>query len=353
MIHAVRCPNCQDLSRVGAEALGRVVACPHCQQTFAAEPDPAFAPGLSAVAAPPRAATKNPPRARRVRARAGAIPVVGTASGHRAEPVPHHGPPAVLIALVLVPLGIPLLWLVAPAFTGKEPVFSFAAPVALALGLSGLGLGIGFAHGWTLGTRVRAVIALILVGYFTGAFLYFMKKEWAEALRKHVGPGRLEWKETFEPEDKGFSVKLPGKVRPRDESALPGWELKTYRFVYADQGGKHAKGVFTLAYDVAHGTPPADLAGPKLGDDDWFEKAKAAVVAGCDGDLKGVRPVTARKGNHPGREYAIVLADGATNRIVRVYRIGPRAVYLAVEGAFVPDDADYVRAFFESFVVSE
>src|SRR5437868_6556288 len=84
------------------------------------------------------------------------------------------------------PLGIPLLWLVGPLLTGHHPVFSFAAPVALALGLGGLTLGIGFAHGWTPGTRLRAVVMVIVIGYFVGAFLFFLKKEWAEGVRRHM-----------------------------------------------------------------------------------------------------------------------------------------------------------------------
>jgi hypothetical protein len=258
---------------------------------------------------------------------------------------PHAGPPPALVGLVLLPLGIPLLWLAAPALTGVEPIFSFAAPVALAVGLCGLGLGVAFAHGWSETTRVKAVLGLVLVGYFTGGFLYFLKKEWAEAVRRHVGPGELKWHEFRPPHDaKAYQVKLPGKEKALAEhAALPGWGLKAYRFA------QDAKTALGLVYEVAHGVPPADVAGKDLSDDDWFGKAREAVCRGCEGEVSQERPVE-NKG-HRGREYVLTLPDGATNRIVRVFRAGDRAFYLSVEGAFVPDDARYVREFFDSFLI--
>jgi len=42
----------------------------------------------------------------------------------------------------------------------------------------------------------------------------------------------------------------------------------------------------------------------------------------------------------------------STNRIVRVYRVKDRAYYLAVEGAFIPNDAKYVAMFFDTFYVT-
>ncbi len=339
MTHAVRCPRCRNLSRVGADALGRLVACPHCGDPFPAAPDPAFAP--------------DPPIARRAAPRprpappADDGPTVGPHADHAAAPEhgpPHAGPPPALIGLVLLPLGIPLLWLAAPALTGVEPIFSFAAPVALAVGLCGLGLGVAFAHGWSEATRVKAVLGLVMVGYFTGGFLYFLKKEWAEAVRRHVGPGELKWHEFKPPHDaKAYTVKLPGKVTALEEhKALPGWGLRAYRFA------RDAQNAFGVVYEVAHGVPPADVAGKDLSDDDWFDKAREAVCRGCDGgEVTRERPV--HNNHHPGREYVLTLPDGATNRIVRVFRAGDRAFYLAVEGAFVPDDAGYVRTFFDSF----
>lgn len=337
MIHAVRCPNCRNLSRVGADALGRMVACPHCGRPFPAAPDSAAEP------APPVVRRARP--APRPAVPAVAPPVDDSAALGLDEP--HHGPAPGLVGLVLLPLAIPLLWLVGPVLTGVEPIFSFAAPVALAAGLCGLGLGVAYAHGWTLATRVKAVVALVMVGYFTGGSLYFLKKEWAEAIRRHVGPGDLKW-HPFNPphEPKAYQVNLPGKVNESEgDRLMPGWGLRAYRSA-RDQG---AQAALDVAYEVAHGTPPAEVAGPLLESDEWFAKAREAVCRACEGELAREREV--RHKDFPGREYVVALPDGATNRIVRVYRAGDRAFCLGVEGAFVPDDARYVEEFFNSFLI--
>ncbi len=84
--------------------------------------------------------------------------------------------------------------------------------------------------------------------------------------------------------------------------------------------------------------------------------AREAVTGGCEGTVDREQQVTWRGHppngkQYPGREYVLALPGGATNRIVRVYRAGDRAYYLAVEGAFVPDDAEYVVAFFGSLTL--
>jgi hypothetical protein len=343
MIHAVRCPSCRNLSRVGADALGRLVACPHCDRPFTATPDGELSPPAPALPSKGGRRERQP-----IVRRARPAPVVATPADDSAalglDGHAHHGPAPGLVGLVLLPLGIPLLWLVGPALTGVEPIFSFAAPVALAVGLCGLGLGVTYAHGWAPATRVKAVLALVMVGYFTGGFLYFLKKEWAEAVRRHVGPGDLKWKEFKPPHDpKAYKVNLPGKwARSEGDGLMPGWGLTAYRCAQ-DQDA------LDVAYEVAHGTPPAEVAGPALADDVWFTRAREAVCRGCGGEVAREREV----GNpaRPGREYVVALADGATNRIVRVYRAGDRAFYLCVEGAFVPDDARYVEKFFKSFLI--
>lgn len=343
MIHAVRCPRCRNLSRVGAEALGQTVACPHCARPFTAAPEPVI----------------SPPQARRSIQPPTPSPFVDddiptVHPTHHAANAPTASPSPGLIGLVLVPFGIPLLWLMGPLLTGKSPVFSFAAPVALAIGLSGLGLGVAFAQGWRVGTRVRAVLALILVGYFTGGFLYFMKKEWAESIRKGIGPSTRNWFEFSEPREQAYKVKLPGRpIEVNDDRQMPGWALKVFRFA---EGRRRQRDALDVTFEVAHGTPPNDVVEPKLSDEEWFAKAREAVTDGCEGTVDREQPLTWR-GNlpnakqYPGREYVLALPGGATNRIVRVYRAGDRAYYLAVEGAFVPDDAEYVVAFFSSLTL--
>ena len=323
MNYAVRCPSCRELARIGAASLGKRVACPGCGTEFVASADPIAAPG------PPPFDD---------------IPIVPPtadpfAPGH--DLPPPDGLTPTLLGLALLPFGIPMLWVAGPLLTGKQPIFSFAAPVAVALGLCGLGVGVGLAHGWGHGTRVRAVIALALLGYFTGGFLYFLKKEWAEAVRRDLNPGPVRW-EDFRPQGSGCVVKLPGRAVKSDASPLPGWPLTAYR--YQPPGKQNNE--WAVGYVVAHGPPPAG---------DWAAAARDAVLKAADGaDLtaeQSVKDTVVGDAKCEGREFRLTLADGATNRVVRVFKHKTRPVvyYLAVEGAFLPADAEYVKRFFESF----
>src|SRR5689334_13817071 len=106
-MHAVRCPSCRNLSRVGADALGRTVACPHCGRPFPAAPDPAFTPPV--VRRAKRARPRVEPPAPAARDDSADLGLGGS----------HAGPSPALLGLVLLPLGIPLLWLAGPVLTGK------------------------------------------------------------------------------------------------------------------------------------------------------------------------------------------------------------------------------------------
>lgn len=349
MIHAVRCSRCRSLSRVETAALGHTVACPHC--------------GLPFTAAEEATGPAQPPRATRARPLPASdpIPVVHPArrgehhdSGH--DPQPVHGPSPLLFGLILLPLGIPLLWLMAPLVTNREPVFSFAAPVAIAISLIGLGLGMGFAHGWTHGTRVRGVLMLVMLGYFSAGFLFFLKKEWAEEVKRRVGPGPLEWK-LHEPEDKSYRVQVPGQKQRLDDSPLPGWAMTRYRF---SQDNRGPRDMFDIVFEVAHGTPPDGLAEAK-----WLESAEALLKEGCDGEFTAGSSLSQQEETRVdprgrevreavvGREFTLTEPDGATRRFVRVYCYKQKVFYLAVEGPFLPADADYVKKFFNHFYVNK
>lgn len=334
MIHAVRCPHCQNLSRVASEVIGRAVACPHCRQSFTAAADPMFAP---AIPAKPRIARRVPTASPALRA-----PVLARVlhDGHD-DP----GPPPMLLGLALLPIGIPLLWLAARVITGEAPVFSYAAPVAIAIGLSALAIGVVFAHGMSVGTKLKAILAIALVGYMLGGFVFFMKKEWAERVRKNLGgPNELEWRE-FSPPNKAYSVKVPWQETAAD-GQLPGWSLEGYRF---SNPAKNRNDGLDIAYEIAAGAPPADLGGKALPDDEWFRAARKAVVEKCDGQVTAEKSISHE--GHPGREFTLSLPDGATNKIVRVFRVRDRAYYLAVEGVFVPVDAKFVGKFFDSLQI--
>ena len=52
---------------------------------------------------------------------------------------------------------------------------------------------------------------------------------------------------------------------------------------------------------------------------------------------------------YAGREYCLVLPDGGTNRIVRVFRVKNLAYLLLVEGTALPPSHGDVKTFFNSF----
>jgi hypothetical protein len=192
------------------------------------------------------------------------------------------------------------------------------------------------------------VIALALVGYFVAAFLFFLKKEWAEAARRHVGPDGGQWRDFSPPTDRAYKIKVPWG-HTKVDSPLQGWELEGYRF--AQDNKKAPQDAFGVVYESAHGKPPAELT--QVTDDVWFAAARTAVEKSGGGKVESEKPIATRQGGVggrevPGREFKVVLSDHATNRIVRVYRADDRAFYLAVEGVAIPDNARYVTRFLES-----
>lgn len=243
-------------------------------------------------------------------------------------------------------MGIPLLWMAAPLLTGRVPVFSFVAPVAIAVSLIGLGLGVGLAEGWQPATRIKGVIALVMVGYFTAGFLYFLKKEWAEAVRARIGPTELNWHD-FSPPDEAYTVRLPGRHRKTDETPLPGWNLTAYR---VDLAQARKQNDADAVYEVAHGPPPPRVARGVVGDDDWFAVVRQAIEEASAGAVTEEVSVSSDGWRqYPGRQYTVALPDNATNRIVQVFRGNGLVFYLAVEDTFVRPDARDAETFFKSF----
>jgi hypothetical protein len=324
----VRCPACAGLSRIPPDAIGLTVHCPRCDESFVARKEPSAAP----------------PRRRRLRqvvpSAEPAVPVVHPIdefdSGHDHG---RHGPTSALIGLSLLPLGIPLVWAAARLLTGIDPVFSYALPVAIAVGMAGLCLGAAVTCDWSYPTRVKGILMLVFLGYAAGAFLFFVQKDWLEAARKRISSD-VRW-QRFEPADKTFEVQVPGRARPEPAAEpVPGWELRTFRC--ADPKQKS-----TDVYWVAYGLPPDSVA--NLADNEWFAAVRQAITQAAGGVDPSEKPLTYGWQQHPGREYGLVLPDRITNRTVRVYRIGTRAFYLAAEGVALPADAPDVRKFFESF----
>ncbi len=320
MAQAVQCPRCNGWSRVGDFAVGATVACPHCSRPFTARVDPA----------PPPASARP------------AVPTVfprhddGVATDHAARPV--------LIGLSLVPFAIPLVWLLLPVVIAARPVFSFALPTAIAVGVSGLCLGVAYAAHWTTATRLRAIVMLVALGYGSAAFLYFLKKEWVQGVRKQFDPA-VKW-EDHEPPDGAYRVPMPGKPVPREGSPLPGWPLKSFRLA----AGPKNDPVLGVAYEVAHG-PAQDAVRPRATpDDDWFAAARLALVESTGGEVTAEAVVAQQA--YPARDYTLTMPDGATTRLARVVRVGRQAHYLAVEGTFIAGDHRFVKTFFDKYYVN-
>lgn len=288
---ATPCPSCSRLCRVDAADAGTAVACPHCGRPFRA-PDHADAEPLPAA----------------------------------------EGLTPALVGLALVAWGVPALWLLALLVSGVEPLFTFAVPVALAVGATGLGLGVGSASLWSHATRAKALVALLVMAYGTAGGLYFLQREWGESLRKLGRPG--DWRPVSTPQ---FTVKMPGDA-VASPSPLAGWEMTALRCV-------DASGFSTDTFVAAHGRPPA---GAPADTKAWFESAKAAVAG--DGQVFAETDVvSARLVGFQIHQYVVGLPDGVTNRVVWLMRGRGQTYYLAAEGLFFRPDSTDVQTFFRSF----
>jgi hypothetical protein len=268
----------------------------------------------------------------RVRSAWAAVAADGT------ELAPAGRPTSFLLGLTLLPFGLPFLWYLASRVTNAEPIFSVLVAVAVSACAAGLGLGVALTRDWSSGTRVKVILALGLLTYGTGGFFFFIKKDWVEVLRKQIGRGEVQWRQFDGPT---FRVQMPGKTEQAD-SPLPDWTLDAVRVLDHNQEG--AKDLFLVAY----GQFPKDLRA--LAGDAWFEKVKPLVAPANGVQLIEEKAVTLDQ-IYPGREYRLVLADGGTNRIVRVFRVRNFAYLLLVEGAFLPVDHTDVNKFFGTFTL--
>ncbi len=327
MTAVVRCPSCAQLSRVPIDAVGLTVACPRCPAQFVAAPD-----------APPK--PEPIPTVQRRQ-----LPQLPPPPPPRPQPdlfdddppvVRPHAAGGAPVALAMLPLGIPLLWLILAVAT-RPSVFSFAAPVAIAVSVVALGLGLAGVRRWSAAVRVRALVALISLAYLAAGVLYFAQPGWLEGVRAVIPRGRQHWQE-YKPDDRTFRVTLPG-VPAATASPLPDWNLTAVRV--ADP----AKPIDVFV--VAHGEPPRDVPA-KAADEAWFARVRQAVEAAVGATLVREQPVVV--GTAQARDYEFQLPGDATaKRVVRVVRAGGRVYYLAVDGASVTFDAIDVQHFWESF----
>jgi hypothetical protein len=310
MPYPVRCPVCHDVTRVDAPAVGNAVTCPTCATAFRAVPEAK----VRSVGPMDLSADGSPPR-----------------------------PIGLLLALALVPFGLPFLWVLAPHLVGFDSFFSVLVAVAIAACTSGLGVGVVLTRDWSGPTRVRALLALSLLAFGTGGFLYFLKKNWIEVVRKQFVRENYLW-QVFQPQDQSFKVKMPGPPEPT-ESPFADWTLDAVRVSERNQDG--AKDVYLVAF----GAIPVNLRA--LDEKAWFAKVKQ-LVAPEDGRTLLDETQVELSHKYPGREYRLVLPDGGTNRVVRVFRVRNLVYLLQVEGAFLPmDHVDVQRNFFGTFTLND
>ncbi|CAN5267443.1 hypothetical protein BH11PLA2_BH11PLA2_12230 [soil metagenome] len=311
----VRCTSCDSLARVPASAMGHSAVCPTCGVSF---------PVQTAMAAIARSATPQ-------------VPTVYPA-GHADRTEPSTG---VLYGLALSAFLLPLVWLLLPTLGAKPAVFTLGLPLSLAFCAAGLGVGVTLADQWSFRTRVKGLLALIACTWALGSLFYFLKTEWVEAARRDLGLPSGPWHICQSPQH-DFKAEMPVWPRPSTIEVIDGWQLNGYR------GGD----VKDQAYAVGEGKPR--IAVQAVNDDQFFDAAKAGAATLANGTLVSERRVLQQ--GLVGREFVFKLADNATNRMVRVFRIstkksGTKVVVAMAEGAFLPPDARDVIRFFDSLVL--
>ncbi len=328
----VRCSACHQRSRVAAESLGLLVACPRCGNQFVAESDDELIilPDTPVATVHPRRRSDTP---------RSPLPAPDD------HPHPHHaGPNGLLISVALLPLGIPLLWLLVTVVTGRETVLSYAAPLAIAVGICGLCGGIALTH-WSTAARIRAMLALVMLAYLVSGALYFLKQNWLVEARKNFTRGEGPWHE-FKPPGEPYTVRFPGAPKELPASPVEGWSLKAFQFADPKRAGSDV-------FVSADGPLPTDF--PKdAADEVWFAKAKAALLT-SGAELVREEPVRMQDPRRviSAHDYELQFPDGQIKRVVRIVRTEKRVFYLSVDGPFLTGDTPDVRDFLKSFKVLE
>jgi len=334
----VRCTGCGGLARVGPEAVGLLVVCPRCRDPFLADPVPE--PTADPIPPPPppppvRAVPVAPPQPRRRRS---------TPEVHDHPPPTAGGVPfSVIIGLALLPLAIPMLWLLGPVAAGTEPALSLATPVSLAVAASTLCLAVAYTVDWTPVTRIKGVLTLLGLSVFAGLFLHFMKRDWAEWLQNALGSNEWHW---FVPDDGSYTVELPDHPNRLPAGAggpVPSLkQLTGYRLEFK-------KPKRSAAYTVAAGADPD----PGAGDAAWFAAVGQSLKGGWPGwEVSEARPVGGML--LANREWD-VTAKGGDRLVVRVLRdqAKGRVYLLAVEGRPGKASAEDAARFLNSFAPAD
>lgn len=369
----VRCLGCRGASRVATSVLGVPVECPRCGASFQAiEEATLIVPGAGWVA-------PNPPPARAWRGPTApselddefeedndeleddedsdledesddSEPVQGKPEHDPHEETSSPLPASVYIGLSLLPFLIPIVWSISSVIVRQPPVLTVGTPLALAVATSILCMAVISTIDWTPATRIKGVLLLVALSYFTGVGLYFLKKDMVDRVRRVFGNDHRLIRD--EPLKAGYRVMVPAPSHPfNGPSPMKDISLTCQQVNFT----RGFQGPYTFVYGSSE--PQKPLAGvkaqnPELGTDAWFDAAIADIVKQSGALLHGHGPEKVQYEDQvAGRELAIKLQDGQMVRVVRVFVIKGRVYYLAVERMHLEPDDDLVREFFDSFEV--
>jgi hypothetical protein len=345
MAIVVRCTGCRGASQVGPDAAGLLVICPRCQEPFLAiEEAPVKAAPPIAPVRPRRVEPLAPPAPRRRRHRV-AAELVHNHDAPQAHDEPLHTtgglPISVLFGFALLPLAIPLLWMIGPILLAKPPALTLAAPASLAVAASTLCLAVVLTVDWTPATRIKGVLILVGLSYFAGLSLYFLKKDMLDRVKDFFTPEE-KW-HAFSPPKADFTVNMPVDMKKAEPTALqplPGWTLACYEAV------NHPFGRPQVHYIVGYGPDT------RKDSEKWFDEAEKAIGIFAGREANVLPPVTVQSlDEKPGREWTVELPDDST-RVIRVYRVNGIVYYLSVEGERLDASDPPARLFFQSFQVA-
>jgi hypothetical protein len=317
----VNCPACTRPARIPTEANGLLVECPHCQHQYVARQ-------VRNMPAPPIPQPQMH------------IPVVFRHPKYAAKPAPEEDTGTGLVALALLSLGVPLMWLIL-SLIAPPSAFSFAAPVAVALSVTVMAFALSQVKRWNQATRMWALILLHGLAYGSTILFYFAPPQWLEVAREFaVFNSGLVWKEYNPPETK-FSVKVPTGAN-EDVEYFSEWNLAAKSFVHKRKPVDR--------FIVAHGSIPKEH---RRKTDEEFWPLVVDQLTKQHG-MAPTRESVAPFSEATARDYYFELPDGSTRLVIRVLRAGTSTiVVLCAEGPYLTVDRPDVQHFVRSYRVKK
>ena len=247
-----------------------------------------------------------------------------------------------LIGLALLPFAIPILWLCAPALFGEHAVLSIATPIALAVSASVLCLAVIYTVDWTPTTRVKGVLMLVSLAYFSAVSLYFLKKEMIERIQQVTGlEEKIEWQQFRNRIRGGYAAKpQPGPKTATNRQSL---KLECFASSYKSQN----LGRYEFVVGWAARLSPEHLNGTEPGTKEWFADREMSFRR-----TSGQRyPQNPPLDVFPGLDIEIAINEKGTSRSVRFYLVRGTVYYLSVERPSTQPNEDPILHFFSSFYV--